>query len=98
MLKNYLKVAIRNLLKHKGFAFINIAGLALGIASCTLIILYVQDEFSYDQFHQNKRRIYRVAFELKTRSGTLDLAAVPPAVGPAMVNAFPELEKVVRLC
>src|SRR5262245_19541189 len=97
MFKNHLRVALRHLLKHKDFAFINVAGLALGIASCVLILLYVQDEFSYDQFHLNKNRIYRVAFELKTRSGLVDLAAVPPAAGPAMMNAFPELERVVRL-
>jgi putative ABC transport system permease protein len=97
MFKNHLRVAVRHLLKHKDSAFINIAGLTLGVASCVLIILYVQAEFSYDQFHQNKDRIYRVAFEVKTRSGSLGLAAVPPAVGPAMVNAFPELEKVERL-
>ncbi|MFY0592117.1 ABC transporter permease [Roseivirga sp.] len=60
MLKNYFKTAFRNLIKHKGYSFINISGLALGIASCLLIMLYVKDELTFDQFHENGDNIYRV--------------------------------------
>lgn len=60
MLKNYLKTAFRNLVKHKGYTFINISGLALGIACCLLIMLYVKDELTFDRFHENADNIYRV--------------------------------------
>jgi putative ABC transport system permease protein len=60
MFKNHLKIAIRNLLKQKVFSFINIAGLAIGMACCILIFLYVQDELKFDQYHENKHRIYRL--------------------------------------
>jgi hypothetical protein len=61
MIKNYLKVAFRNLLKHKGYAFINILGLAVGIAASVLIFLYITDELSYDRFHIQADRTYRLA-------------------------------------
>jgi putative ABC transport system permease protein len=61
MFKNYLKVALRNLLRHKVYTFINIAGLSLGIAFCLLILLFVKDEWSYDTFHPKADRIYRLA-------------------------------------
>ena len=60
MLKNYLKVALRNLLRYKGYTFINIMGLAVGIAASVLIFLYVQNELSYDRFHENADRTYRL--------------------------------------
>jgi putative ABC transport system permease protein len=60
MIKNYLKVAFRNLLKHKGYAFINILGLAVGIAASVLIFLYITDELSYDRFHIQADRTYRL--------------------------------------
>ena len=61
MIKNYLKVSMRNLLKHKGYAFINILGLAVGIAASVLIFLYVTNEMSYDKFHEKADRAYRIA-------------------------------------
>ena len=60
MLRNYLKIALRNIKKHKGYSFINITGLAVGMACCTLILLYVRDELRYDRFHENADRIYRL--------------------------------------
>ncbi len=60
MLRNYFQVAIRNLTKRKGFAFINILGLAIGVACCLLIAIYVFNELSYDRFHTKADRIYRV--------------------------------------
>ncbi len=60
MLKNYLIIALRNLKKHKGFSFINIAGLSVGIACSVLVMVYVYDQLSYDRFHENAKRTYRV--------------------------------------
>ena len=60
MFKNYFKVAFRNLVRNKGFSIINISGLAIGMASAILILLWIQNEVSYDQFHTNKDRIYEV--------------------------------------
>ena len=60
MLRNYLKVAWRNLLRHKGYSFINIFGLAAGLGSCLMMLLWVRDELSYDRFHSNAAAIYRV--------------------------------------
>ena len=60
MFKNYLKINLRNIRKFKGHSFINIAGLAIGMAVCILIFLWVQDEWSFDRFHKNADVIYRV--------------------------------------
>ena len=60
MFKNYFKIAVRNLWRHKVFSFINILGLAVGISACFLIYLYVSFETSYDNFHSKADRIYRV--------------------------------------
>jgi len=57
MFENYLKVAVRNLLRYKAYSFINISGLALGITCCILILMYVQHELSYDRYHENADRI-----------------------------------------
>lgn len=68
MLKNYLKIAFRNLLKHKAYSFINIAGLALGMACGIMILQWVRFELSYDAFHPNAERIYRVVQEQRFRA------------------------------
>jgi putative ABC transport system permease protein len=60
MYKNYLEITFRNLLKHKGYSFVNIFGLAFGIASCMLILLFVDNELSFDAFHEKKASIYRL--------------------------------------
>ena len=65
MFKNYLKIAFRSLLKQKIYSIINILGLSVGIASCLLIVLYVNNELSYDKFHENKDLIYKMALERK---------------------------------
>lgn len=69
MIRNYLKIAIRNLLKNKGYSFINILGLAVGLASSILILLWVVDEFNYDQFHPKKEQLYRVLRNFKESEG-----------------------------
>src|SRR5436190_16301780 len=96
MIKNYFKIAWRNLWKDKFFSFINIAGLAIGVATCLLIILYVLDELSYDRFNVNANRIYRINNEVKFGDLHADLAQVPAPVGPAVVREFPQVEQYTR--
>jgi putative ABC transport system permease protein len=89
MFKNYLVVAWRNLVRNKVFSFINITGVAIGLSVCFLIYQYVQFEKSYDSFHQNAERVYRVP--------TGSSATNHPAVGPALKADFPEVEAFTRL-
>jgi putative ABC transport system permease protein len=96
MLKNYLKIAIRNLLKHKAYSFINLAGLAIGIACGVLIMLYVRKELSYDRFHQNAGRIYRVGNEGQFGSEIWKGARTSHPLAPALVQEFPEVQQSVR--
>ncbi|MGH7493749.1 MAG: ABC transporter permease, partial [bacterium] len=95
MLKNYLKIASRNLLKQKGHAFINITGLAVGMACSLLILLYVQNELSYDEYHVNKARIYRLA--TRTQGASFDgIAKVNGPWGVTAQKEIPEVEEAVR--
>lgn len=66
MLRNYLLVALRNLMRHRAYSFINIVGLAVGIACCLLILLFVQDELNYDRFHDKADRIYDILRETRS--------------------------------
>ena len=96
MFKNYLKVAFRNIRKQKGYAFINIAGWAVGMTVCALILLWVQGEVSFDRFHQNADRIYRLTID--SRIGTSQSAPVAPTpAAPALVREYPEILKAARL-
>jgi len=98
MLQNYLLIAWRNLLRHKGFSFINIFGLAIGIAACLLILQYVRFELSYDNFHAKGSRIYRVQQD-RYNNGQLSTqwAAGAQAVGNSFKDAFAEVEDYVKL-
>ena len=96
MLKNYIKIAFRNLNKSKGYAFINIAGLAIGMACCLLIVLYIQDELSYDNFHENADRIFRVVAS-SSEDGIPSNANGIFGTGPALKKDFPEVEDYVRI-
>jgi len=97
MFKNYLKIAVRNLQKHKGYSLINILGLSLGMATCIFILLWVQDELSYDRFHANAERIYLVESEWMY-NGELNIwDATPAQLAPAMEADFPEVESAVRM-
>lgn len=96
MFKSYLKVAFRNLWKNKGFSFINIAGLAIGMASAILILLWMQNEISYDDFHEKKDRIYEV-WNRATFSGALHCwNTTPKVLAAAMQKDLPEVEHAVR--
>ncbi len=96
MLKNYITVALRNLSRHKVFSFINILGLAIGLACCITIFLFVQDEFRYDTFHTNADRIYRVVNSRMRESGKDYIASTPPAFGPTLQRDFAEVKQMVR--
>jgi putative ABC transport system permease protein len=96
MIKNYFKIAWRNLLKNKGFSAINIFGLAVGIACCLLITLYVTDELSYDRYHENKDRIYRLNFNVKFGGNEQAFAQTPDILGPTLKNDYPQVENYVR--
>ncbi len=95
MLKNYFKIAIRNLLKYKTYSFINIAGLAIGIAIVLLILLLVRDEISYDRYHENKDRIYRLITKVPGAAYEA-IAKVPGPWGVATHSEVPEVEKMTR--
>jgi len=97
MLTNYLKIAFRNLRKHKGYAAINIFGLALGMACCILILLFVQYELSFDRFHTKAHQVYRLV-EKQTFSGRSPehVGLTMGVMGQAMVNEYPELTNYVR--
>ena len=96
MVANYLKVAIRNLTRNKTFSAINILGLAIGMACCLLILLYVQDELSYDRHHENAGRIYRLAEEARVRGETRRFALSSYPMGPALVQDYPAVLDAVR--
>jgi putative ABC transport system permease protein len=97
MFKNYIKVALRNLQRHKGFSFINIAGLAIGIACCLLIFLYVADETSYDKFHDKADRIHRIISHSTIGGETRIFARAPAAVSVELETSIPEVVAQARL-
>ncbi len=87
MLRNYLKIAFRNILKHKAYSAINVFGLAIGIACFMLILLYVQDELSFDRYHEDADRIYRIAELIE---GAEESASVPLPVGETLLDGYPD--------
>jgi len=98
MLRNYFKISIRNLKKHKGYSFINIAGLGVGIACCIFILLYVQFELSYDNYHKDKDRIFRIAYENNSpKRGISYLSLMPGGLASIIKDNYPEVEYIVRL-
>ena len=98
MLKNYIKIAWRNLIKNKAYSFINIGGLAIGIAACLLILQYVSYELGYEGFHEKKERIYRVQQD-RYDNGKLatQWAAGAFAVGNSFKEGIPEIEEYVKV-
>ena len=94
---NYFKTTVRKLKRHKGYSAINIAGLAIGMAICLLILLWVRDELSYDRFHANSRHIFRITSENHT-GGRIDASAGSPApIGPTLKEIFPEIRRYTRV-
>ena len=97
MFKNYLKVAFRNLRKHKGYSAINITGLAVGMACTLLILLWVQDEMSFDRFHVNADRIFRVVQNINFSDHSTTWAITQGPLGPSLEKEIPEIEAAVRV-
>ncbi len=96
MLSNYLKVTFRNSLKQKTYSFINIVGLAIGIACCLLIFLHVTDELSYDTYHQNSDELYRVAKTRTAGGNEFNSAWSQAPMGPAIESNFPGVREAIR--
>ncbi|GAB3774206.1 ABC transporter permease [Spirosoma horti] len=97
MIRNYAKVAFRNLIKNKVYSAINIGGLAIGIACCLLIALYVYDEVNYDRFNTNFNHIYRVVERQQQPEGIFDVAVTPGPLAPTLLKDFPEVSRAVRI-
>ncbi len=96
MISNYLKIALRNTRKHKIYSFINIMGLAIGMACCILAFLYVRHELSYDKYHENEDRVFRIAQKIQKDAAELDTARVAAPLIPAIRESFPEIESAAR--
>jgi putative ABC transport system permease protein len=97
MLKNYFKVAVRNLLRNKGFSIINISGLAIGMASAILILLWIQNEINYDRFHAKKDRLYEVWSNDAVNNSIRSLVYTPEIMAPVLKKDYPEIEQVSRV-
>ncbi|MES2277634.1 MAG: ABC transporter permease [Bacteroidota bacterium] len=97
MIRNYIKIAWRNLTRNKVSSMINISGLAIGLACVLLIGLYVKDEIAYDQFFKDANRIYRVNLNVKMGDADITAGHTPPPVGAALINSFPEIESFTRI-
>lgn len=97
MILNNLKVTFRLMQKHKSYSLINITGLAVGIACCLVVLLFVQEEMSYDRFHLNADRIYRISQDIHRPAGDYHSIRVPSWIGPGLVNNLAEVEDNVRI-
>jgi putative ABC transport system permease protein len=96
MLKNYVLTALRSLLRNKGFSIINVLGLSIGLASFILIALYVYHELSFDRYHANASRIFRIVENLRTENEMLFQSTSSPPMGPTLLKDFPEVENYTR--
>jgi len=97
MFKNYFKIAFRNLWKNKAFSFINIAGLAVGMASAILILLWIQNEMSHDRFHDNLDRIYTLNNRDKFNGELWAWNTTPKILAPTLKNEFPDIDEATRV-
>ena len=97
MLRNYITVTVRNLVRQKGFAIINILGLTIGLTVSALIILYIVHELGYDRFHENAENICRVAIKGEMSGQALDIAVSSPPIGPALKSDYPEVVDYTRI-
>jgi putative ABC transport system permease protein len=97
MIKNYFKIAWRNLWKNKVFSAINILGLSTGLACCILMFLFIQNELGYDKFHKRSKNIYRLTSESDGPGGKAGLAVTPAPWAPIMKKDYPEIRNYTRL-
>ena len=97
MLKNYFLIAIRNLKNYKGYSLLNILGLSIGIACCVIIMLYVRNEISFDEYHEKADRIYRIEYSGRFGENEINNVRTPADWAPALKNDYPAIENFVRL-
>ena len=96
MFRNYFKTALRNLRKNKGFSFLNLIGLSLGMACAVLILLWVNDEMQYNKFHKNYSHLYQLLENQKYEGKTYTFSAMPGPFVPAVKNEIPEIKYAAR--
>ena len=96
MLKNYLTVAVRNLLRHKTYSLINIAGLSVGMVCTIIILLWVQYELSFDRYHENADRIYRLGADMEIGETRRRYAVSSLPIGPTLQRDYPEVLRAVK--
>jgi putative ABC transport system permease protein len=97
MLKNYFKIALRNVRRNKIFSAINILGLSIGMTVCFIIMLFIQDELSYDRYHTNANNIYRIIFKASINGGKINESNVMPPVAAALQQDYPEVKTATRI-
>lgn len=97
MFRNYFRVGMRTMLRNKTFSVINVSGLAIGIACCVLLALFIQDELSFEKHFADYNRIYRITTTLKSATNESRLQRASPVIGPTMLREFPEIENVTRV-
>ena len=97
MIKNYFTIALRNIRKHSFYSSINIFGLAVGVAACLFILLYITDELSYDKFHKNPESIYRIGLHGKIAGQEMLTASSCPPLASALVAEIPGVEEAIRI-
>jgi len=97
MFKNYLKTALRNIEKHRSFTIINISGLAIGLACCILLAIYINSELSFDSYHEKKDRIFRIGESMSFKNYSGDQSATNGVIAAALKDNYPEVEETVRL-
>src|SRR5688500_20385643 len=99
MIRNYLKIAFRNLAKYKFISFINLFGLTIGLTCCFLILSFILHELSYDKYQPEANRVYRVTRSFnnpETGASSLNLSTVAPPFGPLLQNDFKQIEDMTR--
>jgi len=96
MFKNYFKIAMRNIIRQKSYSFINITGLALGMACCIFLLLWVHHQASFDKFHKNANHLYRVEVDIPQPQGKLHGPNSPYPLGPAIKESIPEIKNLAR--
>src|SRR5688500_18169185 len=97
MFRNYFTIAWRNLRRQSFYSFINVAGLAIGLSACLVIILFIVDELQYDKFNAKADRIHRLAVEIKYNNNHLKFTYRSAPEAQAMMQEFPEIESAVRI-
>ena len=97
MVRNFIKIAFRNIIKQKLFSFINILGLSIGMSASLFVVLYIVDELSYDQFHSDIESIYRIDLNGRISGQEVITSNSCPPLGPTMVNEIPEIKSFLRL-